>query len=133
MKRPTYFTAFAFVVALSCAGCGNSFYSPSQHEARIQNKENILGQRTSELASLEGDLAGKRAKANTLNSRIRANEADIARLGARPAAPEVNASELERLNREGATLRSDLIETQGRIRELEAEQTKLRKEILNTN
>jgi peptidoglycan hydrolase CwlO-like protein len=133
MMRHMNFIAITLAVALSGSGCGNSFYSPSGHETRIQGKEKILAQRNSELASMEDDLAGKRAKANTLNSRIRANEADIARLGARPAAPEVNASELERLNREGATLRSDLFETQSRIRELEAEQTKLRKEMLHTN
>jgi peptidoglycan hydrolase CwlO-like protein len=133
MKRPKYFTAFAFVVALSGVGCGNSFYSPSGHEDRIQYKEWILEQRTSELESLERDLADKHAKATMLNSRIRANEAAISRLGARPAASEINAAELERLNREGAILRSDLFETQGRIRQLEAEQIRLRSELLPTS
>ena len=130
MKPQAHVMAITLAVALSSSGCGNSFYSPSGHEARIREKERMLGRRNWELANIKGDLSGKRAKSNTLNSRIRANEADIARLRALPSPPETNVAELERLNQEGVRLRADLSATQERISHLEFEQTRLRKELL---
>jgi predicted nucleic acid-binding Zn-ribbon protein len=133
VKSRLLFPSAALAVLLGVSGCGYSFYSPSAHGERIREKERILGERNRELADIDRGLATNRTTERTLRTRIATNQAAIARHRSRPTQTEMKSPELQRLDQESVILRTDLVETQGRISELEAEQTRLRKELMSAN